>query len=45
MSFTDALQILFWVAFGIFAGWWVFFGRAEGMLGRTLGGPTTAVTR
>ena len=26
MSFTDVLQILFWVAFGIFAGWWVFFG-------------------
>lgn len=26
-------------------GWWVFLGRAEGMLGRTLGGPTTAVTR
>ena len=26
-------------------GWWVFLGRAEGMLGRTIGGPTTAVTR
>ena len=26
-------------------GWWVFVGRAEGMAGRTLGGPTTAVTR
>ena len=26
-------------------GWWVFLGRAEGMLGRTAGGPTTAVTR
>jgi len=26
-------------------GWPVFLGRSEGMLGRTLGGPTTAVTR
>jgi hypothetical protein len=26
-------------------GWWVFLGRAEGMTGRVLGGPTTAVTR
>ena len=26
MSLTDALQILFWTAFGIFAGWWIFFG-------------------
>ena len=26
MSLTDALQILFWTAFGIVAGWWIFFG-------------------
>ena len=26
-------------------GWWVFLGRAEGMAGRVLGGPTSAVTR
>lgn len=26
-------------------GWWVFLGRAEGMLGRPFGGPTAAVTR
>ncbi|MBY0497498.1 MAG: hypothetical protein K2Y23_25115 [Cyanobacteria bacterium] len=26
MSPSDALQILFWIAFGIFAGWWLFFG-------------------
>lgn len=26
-------------------GWWVFLGRAEGMLGRTIGGATEAVTR
>jgi glycosyltransferase involved in cell wall biosynthesis len=26
-------------------GWWVFVGRAEGLLGRTIGGPMTAVTR
>ena len=26
-------------------GWWVFLGRAEGMSGRTLGGPVAAVTR
>jgi len=26
-------------------GWWVFLGRAEGVLGRTIGGSTTAVTR
>ena len=26
MSLSDALQILFWVVFGIFAGWWVVFG-------------------
>lgn len=26
-------------------GWWVFLGRAEGMLGRTLAGPATAVSR
>lgn len=26
-------------------GWWVFLGRAEGMLGRTIGGSSTAVTR
>jgi hypothetical protein len=26
-------------------GWWVFLGRAEGLLGRTFGGTTTAVTR
>lgn len=26
-------------------GWWVFLGRTEGMLGRTIGGPTAAVTR
>ena len=26
MSLTDALQILFWTALGIFAGWWIFFG-------------------
>jgi hypothetical protein len=26
-------------------GWWVFLGRAEGMLGRTIGGSTAAVTR
>ncbi|MFF2273357.1 glycosyltransferase family 2 protein [Agromyces sp. NPDC058136] len=26
-------------------GWWVFIGRAEGMLGRTIGGRSTAVTR
>ena len=30
---------------GIVDGWWVFLGRAEGMLGHTAGGPTTAVTR
>lgn len=26
-------------------GWWVFLGRAEGMAGRAMGGPTRAVTR
>ena len=26
MSLSDALQILFWTAFGIIAGWWIFFG-------------------
>ena len=26
MSLTDALQILFWVVFGLVAGWWVVFG-------------------
>jgi hypothetical protein len=26
-------------------GWWVFLGRAEGMLGHTIGGSSTAVTR
>ncbi|GGJ71225.1 glycosyltransferase family 2 protein [Agromyces bauzanensis] len=26
-------------------GWWVFLGRAEGMVGRTIGGPTEAVSR
>ena len=26
MSLSDALQILFWTAFGIVAGWWIFFG-------------------
>jgi hypothetical protein len=26
MSLTDALQILFWVAFGLVAGWWIVFG-------------------
>lgn len=26
-------------------GWWVFLGRAEGMAGHAVGGPTTAVTR
>ncbi|WP_448809371.1 glycosyltransferase family 2 protein [Agromyces bauzanensis] len=26
-------------------GWWVFLGRAEGMLGCTIGGPTEAVSR
>jgi hypothetical protein len=26
-------------------GWWVFLGRAEGLLGRTIGRSTTAVTR
>jgi hypothetical protein len=26
-------------------GWWVFLGRAEGMLGRTIGGSHSAVTR
>lgn len=26
-------------------GWWVVLGRAEGMLGRTVGGSTAAVTR
>jgi hypothetical protein len=26
MSLTDALQILFWTALGIVAGWWIFFG-------------------
>jgi hypothetical protein len=26
-------------------GWWVFVGRAEGILGRTFGGSMTAVTR
>ncbi|HKH08964.1 MAG TPA: hypothetical protein VKA62_08445 [Agromyces sp.] len=26
-------------------GWWVFLGRAEGALGRTIGGSTAAVTR
>lgn len=26
-------------------GWWVFLGRAEGVLGRTLGGAHSAVTR
>lgn len=31
--------------YGAGDGWWVFLGRAEGMLGRTFGGPTTAVTR
>src|SRR5215207_9084036 len=26
MSLSDALQILFWVVFGLVAGWWVVFG-------------------
>jgi hypothetical protein len=26
MSLSDTLQILFWVAFGLVAGWWVVFG-------------------
>lgn len=32
-------------SFTLADGWWVFLGRAEGMAGRALGGPTTAVTR
>ena len=30
---------------GVVDGWWVFLGRAEGVLGRTLGGARAAVTR
>src|SRR5688572_19364276 len=40
MSFTDALQILFWVAFGLFMGWWVVFGywRVRGEITRRVEG-------
>ena len=40
MSFTDALQILFWVAFGLFMGWWVVFGywRLRGEITRRVEG-------